>query len=88
MTRAKGPAASGDACVTYWLFTAKWLTRETFEKGCNGVKSYPDPQPPGIPPTLAECERDLPLTQHGPMTDAQKAAYRATWKTDGPQNFR
>jgi hypothetical protein len=87
-TSAKGPSAYSDACVKYWVFTANWLTRESFEKTCNGVKPYPDPQPPGIPSTLAECERDLPLTQHGPMTEAQKNAYRATWKSEGPQNGR
>ncbi len=88
MTSTKGAAAYGDLCVMYWLFTAKWLTRESFQKACNGIKPYPDPQPPGIPATLADCERDLALMQDGPMTAAQKQAYRATWKIDGPQNFR
>ena len=87
-TSAKGPGAYGDACVMYWLFTADWLTRESFEKACNGIKPYPDPQPPGIPATLAECEHDIPVIHQVPMTEAQKNAYRATWKTDGPQNFR
>jgi hypothetical protein len=52
---------------------------------CAGLKAYEDPQPPGHPIPLAECDR---VTREGQermglpprgLTDELKAAYRATW---------
>jgi hypothetical protein len=52
---------------------------------CMGLKAYEDPQPPGHPASLAECERFTreETRRYGfpdmGMSDEQKAAYRRTW---------
>jgi hypothetical protein len=50
-----------------------------------GIKAYPDPQPPGHPISLAECDRitrndqqRLGLPIRG-LSAQQKAGYRSTW---------
>ena len=78
--------ASNDACVVYWRSVeVRQHPQRSFYLECNGLKAYPDPQPPGHPISLAECDRKLrerqarmgvPVTG---MNDEEKATYRATW---------
>jgi hypothetical protein len=78
--------ASNDACVVYWRsLEVRQHPERAFYLECNGLKAYPDPQPPGHPISLADCDRKLrerqarmsvPVTG---MSDDEKATYRATW---------
>jgi hypothetical protein len=78
--------ASNDACVVYWRsMEVRQHPERSFYLECNGLKAYPDPQPPGHPISLAQCDRQLrerqarmgvPVTG---MSDEEKATYRATW---------
>jgi len=78
--------ASNDPCVVYWRsFDVRQHPERAFYLECDGLKAYPDPQQPGHPVSLAECDRKLRERQAqmgvpvGGMTDEQKATYRATW---------
>ena len=78
--------ASNDACVVYWRsMEVRQHAERSFYLECNRLKAYPDPQPPGHPISLAQCDRQLrerqarmgvPVTG---MSDEEKATYRATW---------
>ncbi len=78
--------ASNDACVVYWRsLEVRQHPERALYLECNGLKAYPDPQPPGHPTSLADCDRKLrerqarmgvPVTG---MRDEEKATYRATW---------
>ncbi len=78
--------ASNDACVVYWRsMEVRQHPERSMYLECNGLKAYPDPQPPGHPIPLAECDRKLrerlarmgvPVTG---MSGEEKATYRATW---------
>ena len=78
--------ASNDACVVYWRsLEVRQHPERSFYLECNGLMAYPDPQPPGHPISLADCDRKLrerqarmgvPVTG---MSDEEKATYRATW---------
>jgi len=78
--------ASNDGCVVYWRsLEVRQHPERSFYLECNGLKAYPDPQPPGHPISLADCDRKLrerqarmgvPVTG---MSDEEKATYRATW---------
>lgn len=78
--------ASNDGCVVYWRsLEVRQHPERSFYLECSGLKAYPDPQPPGHPISLAECDRKLrerqarmgvPVTG---MSDEEKATYRATW---------
>ena len=78
--------ASNDPCVVYWRsLEVRQHPERAFYLECNGLKAYPDPQPPGHPVSLAECDRKLRARQahmgvpvRG-MTDEEKTTYRATW---------
>jgi hypothetical protein len=79
--------ASNDVCVVYWrsMDVRQHPERSSYLE-CNGLKAYPDPQPPGHPVSLAACDRQLRERQARMavpvigMTDEQKATYRATWE--------
>jgi hypothetical protein len=78
--------ASNDACVVYWRsLEVRQHPERSFYLECNGLKAYPDPQPPGHPISLADCDRQfrerqarmgVPVTG---MSNEEKATYRATW---------
>jgi len=78
--------ASNDACVVYWRsMEVRQHPERSFYLECNGLKAYPDPQPPGHPISLAQCDRQrrerqarmgVPVTG---MSNEEKATYRATW---------
>jgi hypothetical protein len=78
--------ASNDACVVYWRSPeVRQHPERSFYLECNGLKAYPDPQPPGHPISLADCDRKLRERQARMgvavtgMSDEEKATYRATW---------
>ena len=75
-----------DTCLVHWraIEVRKHPERATLLE-CNGLKAYEDPQPPGHPVLLSECDRitredqqrmGLPATG---LTDEMKATYRRTW---------
>ena len=79
-------AGSNDPCVVYWRsMHVREHPERSFELECNGLKAYPDPQPPGHPVSIAECDskyRDDQARMGIPirgMTDEQKSVYRLTW---------
>ncbi len=79
-------AGSNDPCVVYWRSVeVRQHPERAFLLECNGLKAYPDPQPPGHPVPLAECDRKIreDQTRSGfpvrGMSDEQKAVYRLTW---------
>jgi hypothetical protein len=78
--------ASNDACVVYWRsLEVRQHPERSFYLECNGLKAYPDPQPPGHPISLADCDRKLRERQARMgvavtgMSDEEKATYRAIW---------
>lgn len=79
-------AAANDPCVIYWrsMELRQHPERASYLE-CNGLKAYPDPQPPGHPASLADCDRKLRERQQRMgvavtgMSDEEKATYRATW---------
>jgi hypothetical protein len=82
-------AGSNDPCVVYWRSThVQQHPERAFDLECNGMKAYPDPQPPGHPVPFAECDRKtredqarwgLPVKGLG---EDFRATYRATWGHD------
>jgi hypothetical protein len=87
--RAAEIARSGtvnDPCLVHWrsIEVRKHPERAT-QLECTGLKAYEDPQPPGHPVRLVECDRitredqqrmGLPATG---LSDEMKATYRRTW---------
>jgi hypothetical protein len=81
------PGNSGnDPCLVHWraIEVRKHPERATLLE-CNGLKAYEDPQPPGHPVPLAECDRIIREDQQrmglpaNGMGDELKAGYRSTW---------
>lgn len=78
-------AGGNDPCVVYWRSIQVQRHPEAFELECTGLKAYPDPQPPGHPTPLAECDRQYRQDQQRMgipvrgVNEEQKATYRATW---------
>jgi hypothetical protein len=78
--------AANDPCVVHWRsIEVRRHPERAADLECAGLKAYGDPQPPGHPISLSECERmiregqeKMGLPVRG-MTDEQKAVYRATW---------
>lgn len=79
-------AGGNDPCVVYWRSThVQQHPERAFELECTGLKAYPDPQPPGHPVSITECDRKyredqarMGIPVRG-MTEEQKAVYRLTW---------
>ncbi len=78
--------AANDPCVIYWRsLGVRQHPRSATDLECAGLKAYPDPQPPGHPASLAECDRTFREGQQRTgiriegMSDQQKGTYRATW---------
>lgn len=85
ITRTPGSQVN-DPCVVHWrsLEVQKHPER-AMQLECAGFKAYEDPQPPGHPISLAECDRitradqrRLGLPAQG-LSQQQRDAYRATW---------
>jgi hypothetical protein len=82
---------ANDPCLVYWRsIEVRQHPEKAFELECNGMKAYPDPQPPGHPTPLAECDRRtredqsrMGIPVRG-LTEEQKATYRTTWGTEHP----
>jgi hypothetical protein len=78
--------ASNDPCVVFWRsIEVRQHPERAVYLECNGLKAYPDPQPPGHPISLADCDHQLRGRQARMgvavtgMTETEKATYRATW---------
>jgi hypothetical protein len=78
--------AANDPCVVYWRsLGVRQHPASATDLECAGLKAYPDPQPPGHPASLPECDRSFKEGQQRMgfpvegMSNEQKATYRATW---------
>ncbi len=79
--------SGNDPCLVHWRaieVVQKHPERAAFLE-CSGLKAYENPQPPGHPISLEECDRiarddakRYGLSPKG-LSDEQKASYRATW---------
>ncbi len=78
--------SGNDPCLVHWraIEVQKHPERAAFLE-CSGLKAYENPQPPGHPISLEECDRiarddakRYGLSPKG-LSDEQKASYRATW---------
>ena len=79
-------AGANDPCLLHWRsIEVRQHPERAMELECDGLKAYEDPQPPGHPISLAECDRitrqdqqrmGLPPTG---MNEGAKEEYRRTW---------
>lgn len=83
-----GRAPFNDPCLVHWRsIEVRQHPERAADLECMGIKAYEDPQPPGHPVPLAECERrHLELQQRMgitvlPLSDEIKEGYRKTWGT-------
>jgi hypothetical protein len=78
--------AANDPCLVHWRsIEVQKHPERAMELECMGLKAYEDPQPPGHPMPLTECDRitredqqrlDLPVRG---LSEERKALYRTTW---------
>lgn len=78
--------ASNDPCVVHWRSVeVRQHPERAADLECAGLKAFEDPQPPGHPISLAECDRITRESQQRfglparGLSGDQKSTYRATW---------